>query len=302
MSPLAGPGGLPDTPPLVMGVLNVTPDSFSDGGRHLAVDDAVAGAIAMIDEGASVIDVGGESTRPGADPVPVETEIRRVIPVIEAIAERCRAAGVRVSVDTRRERTAVEAIRAGADLVNDVSAALWGVAADAGVGWVAMHMQGAPQTMQRSPHYDDVVSEVRSFLGGRAIEAERAGVAEIWVDPGIGFGKTVAHNVALLARLDELVSDGRPVVVGTSRKRSLGILLARSDAGLAAHPGPPGSSSGDFEGFEGRNIEPVPVDDRIEGSLATATWAMIWGASMVRSHDVATTVQAAALVSGATVG
>ncbi|MFI5044530.1 MAG: dihydropteroate synthase [Acidimicrobiales bacterium] len=285
-----------------MGVLNVTPDSFSDGGRHLAVDDAVAGAVAMIEQGASVIDVGGESTRPGADPVPVETEVRRVVPVIEAIVDRCRAAGVRVSIDTRHEGTAIEAIRAGADLVNDVSASLWEVAADAGVGWVAMHMQGAPGTMQRSPHYDDVVAEVRSFLDGRAMEAERAGVAEVWVDPGIGFGKTVAHNVALLARLDELVADGRPVVIGTSRKRSLGVLLARSDAGLAAHPGPSGPPSGDFEVFEGRSIEPVPVDDRIEGSLATATWAMIWGASMVRSHDVATTVQAAALVSGATVG
>jgi dihydropteroate synthase len=279
------------TTPSVMGVLNVTPDSFSDGGRHDALDAARARVAEMVAEGASVIDVGGESTRPGAAPVEPDAEQRRVLPVIEAVAEDCARAGVRLSIDTRHAATAHAAIDRGATLVNDVTASLWPVAAERGVGWVAMHMLGDPRTMQADPRYDDVVDDVRSFLVDRAEAARRAGVDEVWVDPGIGFGKTTAHNVALLARLDELVAEGFPVAVGTSRKRSLGVLLARADAGLAAHPGPAGGTAG----FEGP--EPVPVGDRLVGSLVTGCWAMILGARMVRVHDVGATVRAAVVVS-----
>jgi dihydropteroate synthase len=276
-----------------MGVLNVTPDSFSDGGLHHGVQDATARALAMIAEGADVIDVGGESTRPGAAPVDPEGEQDRVLPVLEAIAGPCRDAGVRISVDTRNAGTARAAVACGATLLNDVSATLFEVAADLGVGWVAMHMLGDPRTMQRSPRYDDVVADVHGFLRERVRAARAAGVAEVWVDPGIGFGKTAAHNLALLGRLDELVADGTPVVVGTSRKRSLGLLLARSDAGLAPHPGPPGGAAV----LEGP--EPVGVEDRLVGSLSTATWAMILGARMVRVHDVGATVGSVAIAAAA---
>ncbi|UDY34446.1 dihydropteroate synthase [Dermatobacter hominis] len=279
--------------PLVMGVLNVTPDSFSDGGLHDAPGVAVERVATMVAEGADVIDVGGESTRPGAAPVDPAGEQARVLPVLEAIAGPCRDAGVRISVDTRNESTARAAAALGATLLNDVSASLWPVAADLGVGWVAMHMLGDPRTMQASPRYDDVVADVGSFLRARVADARAAGVEEVWVDPGIGFGKTTAHNLALLGRLDELVADGTPVVVGTSRKRSLGLLLARSDAGMAPHPGPPGGSAA----FEGPG--PVPVEDRLAGSLSTATWAMILGARMVRVHDVGATVQAVAVAAAA---
>jgi dihydropteroate synthase len=250
-----------------MGVLNVTPDSFSDGGRWLDPDAAIRHGLEMIEQGADVVDVGGESTRPGADPVPDDTECRRVLPVIEALADR-----VRVSIDTRKASVAAAAVGAGATLINDVSATLWPVAAEAGVGWIAMHMQGDPRTMQASPHYRDVVSEVRDFLVGRAGQARAAGVAEVWIDPGIGFGKNLDHNLSLLRHLDALVATGNPVVVGTSRKSFLG-RLAR---------GPDGS--------------PAAVEDRLEGSLSTAVWAMSLGVAMVRVHDVAPTVQAARLV------
>jgi dihydropteroate synthase len=255
--------------PLVMGVVNVTPDSFSDGGRFLDHDAAVAHGRELLAEGADIVDVGGESTRPGAEPVPVAEERRRAVPVVEALAPHGR-----VSIDTRTAAVAEAAIAAGATLLNDVSASLYEVAAAAGVGWVAMHMQGQPGTMQDHPRYDDVVDEVRDFLVTRAEAGRAAGVEEVWIDPGIGFGKTTAHNLTLLARLDELVATGYPVVVGTSRKRFLGQLLAASD---------------------GRSGE-VPVDDRAEGSLATATWAMANGARMVRAHDVAMTVDAARVV------
>ncbi len=288
-----GPGAGPEAP-FVMGVLNVTPDSFSDGGRHDRVDAARLRVAEMIAEGAGLIDVGGESTRPGASPVDPSVEQRRVLPVIEAIAEPCAAAGVRISIDTRHRGTAHAAVDRGATLINDVSASLWEVAADRGVGWVAMHMVGDPRTMQRHPHYDDVVGDVRTFLVDRATTARRAGVDEVWVDPGIGFAKTTAHNLALLSRLDELVAEGFPVAVGTSRKRSLGVLLARSDAGLAPNPGPPGGSA-ELDG-----PDPVPVEDRLVGSLTTGCWAMILGARMVRVHDVGVTVRAAAVASGTT--
>src|SRR5437660_8681479 len=218
-----GPPGLGGRPALdrclVMGVLNVTPDSFSDGGRWLDPEAAVAHGLALVAEGADVVDVGGESTRPGAEPVPADEELRRVVPVVEVLAPH-----VRVSVDTRKAVVAGSAIAVGATLVIDVSASLHAVAAAGGVGWVAMHMQGDPRTMQQAPSYDDVVMEVRDFLVARADAAERAGVDEVWIDPGIGFGKTVSHNLTLLKHLRVLADTGRPVLVGTSRKSFLGKL------------------------------------------------------------------------------
>ena len=241
-----------------MGVLNVTPDSFSDGGRWTDPERAVAHGLALVAEGADVVDVGGESTRPGAERVDEAEERRRVVPVVAALAPH-----VRVSIDTRKAVVAEAAVEAGATLVNDVSASLWPVAAAAGgsVGWVAMHMQGEPATMQAHPHYVDVGAEVRSFLTERAGVARSAGVDEVWIDPGIGFGKTPDHNLALLKRLTSLVETGFPVVVGTSRKGFLGVLTGGA--------GP---------------------DDRLEGSLATALWAATQGVAMVRVHDVAATV------------
>jgi dihydropteroate synthase len=263
--------------PLVLGILNVTPDSFSDGGRYVDLGAAVDRADQMLAEGADAIDVGGESTRPGAQPVDVATELTRVVPVIEALAGRCR-----LSVDTRHREVAEAAVAAGATLINDVSASLYPVAAEAGVGWLAMHMRGEPATMQDRPEYRDVVGEVLAHLVQRAEAAATAGVAEVWIDPGIGFGKTLQHNLELLAAIDRFVATGWPVAVGTSRKGLCGSLLAESDGA----------------------DEPVPLDDRLEGSLATATWAMVHGARMVRAHDVKATWQAATVVSGgpATVG
>ncbi len=253
-----------------MGVLNVTPDSFSDGGRWFDPEAAVAHGLQLVAEGADIVDVGGESTRPGAEPVSEDEERRRVVDVVRRLAPH-----VRVSVDTRKAEVARAAVEAGATLVNDVSASLWPVAAECGVGWVAMHMQGEPRTMQAAPHYDDVVAEVRRYLLERAEAARRAGVAEVWLDPGIGFGKTLDHNLALLGRLSALVEAGYPVVVGTSRKSFLGR--------LTAHPF--GPEAGD-----------APVGDRLEASVATAAWALAQGASMVRVHDVAPTVAAARLL------
>jgi dihydropteroate synthase len=244
--------------PLVMGILNVTPDSFSDGGRWFDAEAAIARGHELVAEGADVVDVGGESTRPGAEPVSEAEERRRVVPVVEALAPH-----VRVSVDTTKPAVAEAAIAAGATMVNDVSASLAEVAAAGGAGWVAMHMQGEPRTMQDDPRYDDVVAEVTAFLRDRASEAQRAGVREVWVDPGIGFGKTTGHNLSLLRHLPTLVAAGYPVMVGTSRK-----------------------------GFLGRITDGAPVDDRLEASLATAVWAADKGAQMVRVHDVGATVQA----------
>ena len=254
-----------------MGVVNVTPDSFSDGGRYLDPDAAVAHGRRLIAEGADVIDVGGESTRPGAEPVGVDEEICRVEPVIAALAD-----SVRVSVDTRHVAVAEAAVAAGATMVNDVSASLHETAARLGVAWVAMHMQGGPGTMQADPRYDDVVAEVRDHLVARAQAAVAAGVSEVWIDPGFGFGKTLEHNLDLLAHLDELVATGWPVLVGTSRKSTLGRLLADSD-------GTP---------------DPPPATERLEASIATATYAMARGAGMIRAHDVRATAQAARVVQG----
>lgn len=276
----------------VMGILNVTPDSFSDGGEHLHPDDALTRARSMVAGGATFVDVGGESTRPGAAPVDPLTEQRRVLPVIEALAGDSGLSGVRISIDTRNASTARAAVALGATLINDVSASLWGTAADLGVGWVAMHMTGDPRTMQTDPTYSDVLDEVRRFLDERATAAESAGVTEVWVDPGIGFGKTTAHNLTLLAGLHRIVADGRPVLIGTSRKRSLGVLLAESDA----------MATGAWRRTAQRNTAhrdtpqpapvPVPTGDRREGSLVTAVWAIIEGARIIRAHDIRATVAA----------
>ena len=252
---------------LVMGVVNVTPDSFSDGGRWLDPGAAIAHGLELFAEGADVVDVGGESTRPGAEPVPLDEELRRTIPVVEALA-----GSGRVSIDTRHAEVAEAAVAAGATLVNDVSAspALWSVAAAAGpgrVGYCAMHMQGTPQTMQADPRYDDVVGEVTAFLVEKASAAQAAGVEEVWIDPGIGFGKTLDHNLSLLKHLGVLVETGFPVAIGTSRKRFVQTLT---------HADGP--------------------DDALEGSLATAIAALAAGAGMVRVHDVRATVHAARIV------
>ncbi len=248
----------------VMGVLNITPDSFSDGGCWTDPERALARGLEMVAEGAEVVDVGGESTRPGAEPVGDAEQCRRVLEVIAALAPH-----VRVSVDTRSVGVAEAALEAGASLVNDVSALLWPVVAAAGpgVGWVAMHMQGEPATMQADPRYADVVVEVQAFLVARARAARAGGVEEIWIDPGIGFGKLLEHNLALLARLDRLVATGFSVLVGASRKGLLGTLL-----------------------------DGAPSHDRLEGSLALAVWAACQGVGMVRVHDVAATVDALRLV------
>lgn len=257
--------------PSILGILNVTPDSFSDGGKYLDPDLAVAHAEAMLAEGADIIDVGGESTRPGAEPIDEETELARVLPVVERVAT-----SGRVAIDTRRERVAREAVAAGATVINDITATLWPVAAELDVGWIAMHMQGDPTSMQRRPTYGDVVVEVRDFLVGRAEQARAAGVQEIWIDPGFGFGKTLDHNLELLANLDTLVSTGWPVAVGTSRKSMIGQLIARSD------------------GADQR----TPPEDRLVGSVVTATYAMLQGADLVRVHDVKAARQAAMVVAG----
>jgi dihydropteroate synthase len=254
---------------LVMGVVNVTPDSFSDGGKWFDAEAAIAHGLALFDEGADVVDVGGESTRPGAAPVDEAEEQRRAIPVVEALAAAGRG---RVSIDTRKRAVAEAAVRAGATLVNDVSATLYDVAAQAGpaVGFVAMHMRGTPDTMQRDPRYADVVGEVRAFLVERAEEARLAGVEEVWIDPGIGFGKTAEHNLSILRRLRAFVDTGFPVVVGTSRKKFL------------------------------QRILDADATDVLEGTIASSTAAMLAGAAMVRVHDVKPIVQAARLAGAAT--
>ncbi|HKO85491.1 MAG TPA: dihydropteroate synthase [Actinomycetota bacterium] len=251
---------------LVMGVVNVTPDSFSDGGRYLDPEAAVAHGLALVAEGADLLDVGGESTRPGATDVPEAVELERVLPVVEELA---RTAEVPVSIDTRKAAVAAAALAAGATMVNDVSAGrhdpdLLGVAADAKVPLVLMHMLGTPATMQDDPRYDDVVAEVEAFLAERCRAAEAAGVDQqaLVVDPGIGFGKRDQDNYALLDQLARFTRLGHPVMVGTSRK-----------------------------GFIGRALD-SPADQRVEGTAATVVWAVERGARIVRVHDVAPMVRA----------
>ena len=255
-----------------MGVINATPDSFSDGGQLADAEAAIAHGRNLLADGADWLDVGGESTRPGAAPVPEAEELRRVIPVVEALA----AEGARVSIDTRKAAVARAAVAAGATLLNDVGAEQGALAAELGVAWAGMHLQGEPATMQDDPRYDDVVAEVLEELVAKADAARAAGVAEVWIDPGIGFGKTFDHNLALLAHLDAFVATGHPVLIGTSRKGFLGRLLGASDG----------------------RPDPAPVDDRLEGSLATATWAMATGVRMVRAHDVRATAHAALVIGG----
>ena len=255
--------------PVVMGILNVTPDSFSDGGRYASLPAALARAESMVEEGASIIDVGGESTRPGAAEVPVDEELRRVLPVIESLASRV---AVPLSVDTRKPEVMRAAIAAGASMINDVSAltapgALEAVAGS-DVAVCLMHMQGVPETMQQDPRYGDVLAEVRGFLRERAARCVAGGIGRerIVVDPGFGFGKTLEHNLTLLRGLSRIASDGLPVLAGLSRKCMIAQIAGRDDS------------------------------DRLYGSLALATLAARHGARIVRAHDVGATVAALQIV------
>lgn len=245
---------------LLMGVLNVTPDSFSDGGRYEEPEVAVEQALAMIDQGADLIDIGAESSRPGSDPVEEEEEIRRLLPVITAV---CRQVSIPVSVDTTKASVAQRALDAGAAIVNDISAlrfdpAIGQVVAKAGAGLVLMHMQGTPKSMQRDPQYCDIIAEVRQFFIERMKTAEDVGIdpEQILLDPGFGFGKNVTHNLTLLMRLDQLAALGRPIVAGVSRKAFIGQVLDRQ------------------------------VGERLMGTAAVVAVAVLRGARIVRVHDV----------------
>jgi dihydropteroate synthase len=246
------------TPAQIMGIVNVTPDSFSDGGAFLNPDAAIAHGRELIAEGAHILDIGGESTRPGAPAVEAREETSRVVPVIEGLAD----AGLMVSIDTSKAAVASAAIDAGAAIVNDVTALadpdMSGLCAERGVGLVLMHMLGTPRTMQENPVYDDVVDDIKAFLSERIERAVDDGVEEgaIWIDPGIGFGKTVDHNLELLRRLGEFRSLGRPILIGTSRKSFIGKLTG------------------------------AEVDDRLGGTLATEVIAYANGAQIIRAHDV----------------
>lgn len=251
---------------LVMGVVNVTPDSFSDGGKYLEPGAAVAHGIELAGDGADILDIGGESTRPGAPAVPEEEEVHRVIPVIEALRRRV---GIPISVDTRKPGVARAAIAAGASIVNDIGGRpddgeMWGLVRDTGVGYVCMHMQGEPATMQDNPSYEDVVAEVREWFVKRLGAMVRAGLSEkqVVLDVGIGFGKRVEHNLKLLRALDYFNVSNRPIMVGVSRKSFIG------------------------------NILGAETSERLPGSLACACWAVSKGVAMIRTHDVAATVHA----------
>jgi dihydropteroate synthase len=224
---------------LVMGILNVTPDSFSDGGKHLEIEDTIAGALGMIRDGAGILDIGGESTRPGAAPVSAEEEERRVVPVIRRLA---RSTDIALSIDTSKPSVAAAALAAGAHIVNDVTGlrdpAMVGLCAASDCGVVVMHMQGTPQTMQEKPCYDDVVDEVRDFFDKRHAQLTTSGISSerIAFDPGIGFGKTLEHNLALIAGIESLVVHGRPVLMGLSRKSFIGRLLGREELSCRERP------------------------------------------------------------------
>jgi dihydropteroate synthase len=272
-----------------MGIVNVTPDSFSDGGRFLHPDDAVAHALALAAEGAEILDIGGESTRPGAEPVAVEQELHRVLPVIEGIAAASAALPTRpqISIDTSKAAVAAAALAAGASLVNDVSAfradpEMAAVVADAEADCCLMHMLGEPRTMQDDPRYGDVVEDVREFLQERLGFALDAGVARerIMLDPGIGFGKTEQHNLELLRRLDELVALGPPIVIGTSRKGFLGRIVDR----------------------EAARAEPAAATERLAGTIATNVLALERGARVFRVHDVAPLREALAVATATLAG
>jgi dihydropteroate synthase len=271
-----------------MGIVNVTPDSFSDGGRFLDAQAAIAHGVELAAQGAAILDVGGESTRPGAEPVSGEEELHRVLGVVQGLAERMPSmpANPQISIDTSKAIVARAALQAGASLVNDVSAfradpEMAGLVAGSGAECCLMHMLGEPRTMQREPHYEDVVDEVKAFLEERLAFAVGEGVAEerVLLDPGIGFGKTERHNLELLRRLDELRSLGRPLVIGTSRKRFLGSILARA----------------------GGEAQPVEVARRLPGTVVTSVLAYERGARVFRVHDVAP-VRDALTVAAATLG
>ena len=246
---------------VLMGILNVTPDSFSDGGVWLDPGAAITHGIELAAQGAQILDVGGESTRPGAEPVSEAEELRRVVPAIAGLAD----VGARLSIDTSKAAVAAAALDAGATIVNDVTAlrgdpAMARVVAERGCDVCLMHMLGEPRTMQRDPRYGDVVDDVKAFLAARLRFAIEQGIAEerVWLDPGIGFGKTIDHNLELLRRLDELVALGRPIVIGTSRKSFLGTITGRADP-----------------------------RERVAGTIATNVLALARGASVFRVHDVA---------------
>lgn len=254
-----------------MGVLNVTPDSFSDGGDYLEVNTAIAHAKTMVVEGATIIDIGGESSRPGAEPVPVEVELHRVIPVIRALVSE--QLDVLLSIDTTKAVIAQQALEAGAHIINDITAlrgdaAMAHVAAEMEAGVILMHMKGTPRTMQRSPQYKNVVEEVYGALENWTNDATQNGIDpdRVIVDPGIGFGKTIEQNLQILKHLDVFKQLNKPILIGTSRKSFIGNLLD------------------------------LPVTERVEGSLATACWAIIHGADIVRVHDVKATVRAARMI------
>ena len=248
-----------------MGVLNVTPDSFSDGGLYHVADKAFAHGLRMMEEGADIIDVGGESTRPGSNPITEEEEQRRVLPVLERLA----AEGVPVSIDTSKPSTAEEAVKTGAQVINDVTGLtlpeMRRIAAEAGVTVCIMHSKGSPRTMQDNPTYEDVLKEVLSYLKERTELALRDGIQKkrIWIDPGIGFGKTVEHNLALLRGISELKTLGYPVLVGVSRKSVIGALTGVKEP-----------------------------ERRVAGSLAAGLTAVQEGANILRTHDVSETIQA----------
>lgn len=254
---------------LVMGILNVTPDSFSDGGRFLGERAAIDRGVEMVEEGADVIDVGGESTRPGSEPVSADEEIKRTVSVIERLVVNV---PVPVSIDTRKAEVARVALAAGATIVNDVSAGgdprMFDVAREAGAGIVLMHMQGEPKSMQLEPHYDDVVAEVTEYLRKRIEAAELSGIERdrIAVDPGIGFGKNLDHNLELIRHVDALLGLGRPVLVGPSRKRFIGTILD------------------------------LPEDQRLEGTAGVVAWLVGRGVHIVRVHDVLEIVRVVRMV------
>jgi dihydropteroate synthase len=255
---------------LVMGILNVTPDSFSEGGRFFDTDEATKHSVQMVTDGADILDVGGESTRPGSDPVPADEEIRRVLPVIERILQQ--NPDVPISIDTRKAEVADRALAAGASIVNDVSAGgdleMFDVVRKHDAAVVLVHMKGEPKTMQEAPEYEDVVGEVHEFLRERIEAAEFAGIGaeRIAIDPGIGFGKNLEHNLELMHGIDALLDLGRPILVGPSRKRFIGTLLD------------------------------VPEDERVEGTIGAVAWLVSRGAHIVRVHDVREVVRAVRVI------
>jgi dihydropteroate synthase len=254
---------------LLMGVVNVTPDSFSDGGQFFSTDRAAARALQLAAEGADLIDIGGESSRPGAKPVPEAEELRRVIPVIEQLAGKL---AIAISIDTIKPAVARAAVAAGATVINDIASnreddAMWRVVAETGAGYVLTHMKGTPEIMQRNPVYEDVVAEVNGFFGGRLARLAACGVAaeQVALDVGIGFGKRLEDNLRLIARLEAFAKWNRPLLLGASRKSFLGLMSG------------------------------APPQERLPASLACACWAQQHGAAIIRTHDVAATRQAAEL-------